>query len=180
MYSIDREVWAKILNISTRTLDRYIRSGKIRSIKKGKKVFLNNDDVEIIKRWWIQEWYEIITKDSIEDSGFQKKELVSYKDLYEKTILDSEKKDIIIKDLSYKLWVVESELKNSISLLEYKKTTFLLESTTNKSEQEKKDLEDNIKQLEEKSKNTILLNYLLIWVLFIAIIMITVLWFNSL
>ena len=37
-YTIDREEGAELLGMSTRTVDRYIRAGKIRSKKMGKKV----------------------------------------------------------------------------------------------------------------------------------------------
>ena len=48
-YTFDREMAAKELEISTRTLDRYIKAGKIRSKKIGKKIFLNTLDIEKIK-----------------------------------------------------------------------------------------------------------------------------------
>lgn len=180
MYSIDRIKWAKILNISTRTLDRYIRSGKIRSQKKWKKVFLNSDDVEVLKNWWIQEDYEVIKSREIEVNPFTKTDLVSYKNLYQDIVCKIEQKDNLIKDLSYKLGNAEAELKNSISLVEYKKTAFLLESSTNKIEHEKLQLEEKTSDLEKKLSTNKLLNTILSIFLFITIILLFVVWFSSL
>lgn len=182
MYSIDRESAAKMLEISTRTIDRYIRSGKIRTTKKWKKIFLNNQDVEIIKSWWIQEDYEVIRPTEKENTGFTIKPLDSsknYRSLYEDSLKIVEKKDEIIKDLSYKLGRVEVELKNSIPILEYKKTTFLLESSNNKTEEEKKELNTSIDGLKDKLKNQEFINIILVWLFSIMLIVIFLVWFAN-
>jgi hypothetical protein len=64
----------------------------------------------------------------------------NYKNLYEDSQKMIEKKDDLIKDLSYRLGKAEVELKNSIPMLEYRKTTFLLESSNNKTAEEKKEM----------------------------------------
>jgi hypothetical protein len=66
--------------------------------------------------------------------------IVSYKDLYEESKNQLARKDELIQDLSYRLGNLESELRNSIPMLEYKKATFLLESSQSKQEDEKKEL----------------------------------------
>ncbi|EKD66088.1 MAG: hypothetical protein ACD_49C00066G0012 [uncultured bacterium (gcode 4)] len=180
MYSIDRTKWAKILDVSTRTLDRYIRSGKIRSQKKWKKVFLNDDDVNVLKNWWIQEDYEVIKSRVVEVNPFVKTDLVSYKNLYQEIVCKLEQKDNLIKDLSYKLGNAEAELKNSISLVEYKKTAFLLESSTNKIEQEKQILTETKEKLEKNLNSNKLVNLILSIFLFLTIILLFVVWFSSL
>jgi excisionase family DNA binding protein len=40
MYKYTRQEAAEMLNISTRSVDRYIKSGKLRSKKEGKIVFV--------------------------------------------------------------------------------------------------------------------------------------------
>lgn len=60
-YTVDREEGAEELNMSTRTVDRYIRAGKIRAKKIGKKVFLHAEDVERISQGGIQEEYQILS-----------------------------------------------------------------------------------------------------------------------
>ncbi|EKE28013.1 MAG: hypothetical protein ACD_3C00111G0030 [uncultured bacterium (gcode 4)] len=184
MYSIDREQAAKELNMSTRTIDRYIRAWKIRSQKRWKKVFLHDQDIKIFKTWWIQEDYEIIEPASevIFDTWFVTKAIDStrnYKNLYEDTQKIIEKKDEIIKDISYRLGKAEVELKNSIPMLEYKKTTFLLESSNNKIAEEKKEMNDNLENLKEKVRNQELINIMLIAIFSIMLIVVFFVWFAN-
>ena len=47
-FSLDRYEAAESLAVSTRTLDRYVKAGKVRSKRVGKKVFLHDDDVEAL------------------------------------------------------------------------------------------------------------------------------------
>ncbi|HBA44785.1 TPA: hypothetical protein DEG21_04730 [Patescibacteria group bacterium] len=91
-----------------------------------------------------------------------------------------EQKDNLIKDLSYKLGNAEAELKNSISLVEYKKTAFLLESSTNKIEQEKQILTETKEKLEKNLNSNKLVNLILSIFLFLTIILLFVVWFSSL
>jgi hypothetical protein len=86
--------------------------------------------------------------------------------------------------LSYKLWKAETELKNSISLLEYRKATFLLESAKEKTEVSTKTLESEIRVLHKELKNR---NSVIIWlsILFVialafsALFVLFVQWFFS-
>ncbi len=62
--------------------------------------------------------------------------MVDYRDLYEDSLRRIGDKDRVIQDLSYRAGQAESELKNSIPMIEYKKTTFLLESAKSKTEED--------------------------------------------
>jgi excisionase family DNA binding protein len=44
-YNITREVAAKMLNISTRTIDRYIKSGKLSYKKVANKVLMAREEI---------------------------------------------------------------------------------------------------------------------------------------
>ncbi len=44
-YTFTRESAAERLQISTRTLDRHVKAGKIRSKKQGKVLYLHEDDI---------------------------------------------------------------------------------------------------------------------------------------
>lgn len=50
MYNVTREVAAKSLNISTRTIDRYIKNGKLSYKKIANKVLLAKDEVIALKQ----------------------------------------------------------------------------------------------------------------------------------
>ena len=55
MYNFTRQDAANILNVSTRSIDRYIKSWKIRTRKNGKIVYLNENDINILKWFTKQE-----------------------------------------------------------------------------------------------------------------------------
>jgi excisionase family DNA binding protein len=48
-FAIDRVEAARRLSISTRTVDRHISAGRIRTKRIGKKMFLHEEDVELIR-----------------------------------------------------------------------------------------------------------------------------------
>lgn len=142
-YSVDREKAAMLLGVSTRSIDRYIKSNKIRSRKLGKKLYLHDEDIERLRSGGIQEDFVIMTGDtesSYTDSQDEAvvtlhstpkhtmRDMVNYRELYDQANEKITLKDKMIQELSYRLGQSETELKNTISLSEYKKATFLLES----------------------------------------------------
>jgi len=186
MFTIDREDGATMLGISTRTLDRYIRAGKIRAKKKGKKVFLHSDDVLKLKGGEMEpemtmdnRSYEIQEEVALEPmTQFVTKPLiVSYKELYEESKSLLARKDELIQDLSYRLGNIETELKNSIPMLEYKKATFLLESSQTKGEDERKDLTHKVEKLADEIKKEQNTNMILIIVLSFVLMVSVFAWF---
>lgn len=48
-YDLDRIQVAELLSTSTRTIDRHIRSGRIRTRRVGKKVLLHREDVDRLR-----------------------------------------------------------------------------------------------------------------------------------
>jgi excisionase family DNA binding protein len=139
MYTISRLEGAELLSVSTRTIDRYIRLGKIRMKKIGKNIQLHEDDVERLKRGGIQEEVTIVPKPRADD-GFRTRALdtssgLDYKTLYEDAKAELERKDASVRELAYALGKIETELKNSVSLAEHKKTTYLLESSRSRTEE---------------------------------------------
>lgn len=186
-YTIDRYEGAKILGCSTRTIDRYISAGKIRSKRVGKKIFLHDEDIRIIQNGGIQEDYIVLDSEgqmvtaSHEDSSFTRRPVpVDYKQLFDDAQKSIERKDTLIQELSYRAGQAEAELKNSISMIEYKKATMLLESSKMHSEEEKKILDKKIEEittnLEQKSTINIILMILVSILLLVAVI----LWFFAL
>jgi hypothetical protein len=126
-------------------------------------MFIEEDDIENLRLQDTsrrEETYEVIS-----DSGKSQKTMKNQ--LVTPTVIDSqaiteftrlyddakrliEKKDEVILDLSYRLGKTETELKNSISLTEYKKATFLLESAKTKNDEDKTDLSRKIDTLEKE------------------------------
>ncbi|MDD2916292.1 MAG: hypothetical protein PHH70_00400 [Candidatus Gracilibacteria bacterium] len=185
-YTIDRYEGAKILGCSTRTIDRHISAGKIRSKRVGKKVFLHDEDVQIIKNGGIQEDYIVLGSDgqmvtSHEESNFVRRPvMVDYKQLFDEAQKSIERKDTLIQELSYRAGQAESELKNSISMIEYKKATMLLESSKMHSEEERKNLEEKIGEISQELTQKNITNVLLMILVSVLFVVAVILWFFAL
>ena len=189
MYKLTRQETAKKLKISTRSVDRYIKAWKLRSKKEGKIVYVNDDDIDNMISWWnnkqevIVENKNNINSEKIDDVlSYEKnnKEVslnnensnqilwTIYKDLKE----EIQKKDEIIQVLSVKLWKTEEIANNSIWLMEYKKSQFLLEESkwylNREVEELKKDKETLTKDLKYEKNSNILLIIFVILLLIIA------------
>lgn len=162
-FTLDRSEAARILSVSTRTIDRHIQSEHIRVKRVGKKIWLESNDVEALRdrdTARMKEDYEVVTQKDIPEelkseihtilpiSEKQSENTVNLVRLYENACQIIEKKDELIQDLSYKLGKTENELKNSISLSEYKKATFLLESAIQKWETDANTLSQRVAVLE--------------------------------
>lgn len=178
MYKLTRKEAADLLNISTRSVDRYIKSGKIRTKKDWKVVCVNEEDISRLKNNWdaIQEVILPSKKENNtnNDSDFvtdyipsDSKSLSVLDNIYDDLKKEIIKKDSVIQDLSIKLWRAEEMAKNSISLIEFKKSQFLLEEWKEFLSQEITDLKTEknrlLKDLNyEKSTNSILMIFILI------------------
>jgi hypothetical protein len=179
-FTLDRLGAANALEISTRTLDRYAKAGKLRSKKVGKKVFFHDADIEKIRIELSRivedsEGYsesiqnndntesystdaDIVFFDNDPTSGFQRRPLlVDYRELFEDAQKRIDEKDRVIRELSFRVGQAESELKNSVSLLEHRKTAYLLEAAKTRSDEEKAASEKvigDLKQAVDKEKTT--------------------------
>lgn len=181
MYKITREDAANLLNISTRSIDRYIRAWKLRSKKEWKIVYINEDDINNFL-WWTNKKQEVIIWNVVKEVKTKEISTNITKDsgdlsvIFDKLREDIKYKDEEIKDLSMKIWKMEEVVKNSISMIEFKKTQFLLEESKNTLisdlDNTKKELEDKNKLLKEEKK----LNYILILITIILFLVLVVVW----
>ena len=189
-FSIDRVDAAKRLGVSTRTIDRHIQAGRIRTRRIGKKMFLEEDDVEEVRLSdpsRREEDYIVIMDEKMDDTEISlegeiidgnNRQVVSHQNqmfpeflrLYDEAVANIAKKDEIIQDLSYRLGKSETELKNSIPLVEYKKTSFLLESAKSKSDSDTETLSTKVQVLEKEisKRNSMILGITILFVLVIA------------
>lgn len=155
VYSIGRADAAKLLGVSTRSIDRYIRKGKIRARKVGKLMMLHKEDVNIIVNGGVQQDYEIVT-DTPKKSSAQPEEVsTSLSTAGASEVLDilnnkMKEKDEIIQELSYKVGKLESELQNSIPKLEHRKATLMLEEAQHKRAEDAQNLKEQNHQLARK------------------------------
>lgn len=189
-YSVDREKAAMLLGVSTRSIDRYIKSNKIRSRKLGKKLYLHDEDIERLRAGGIQEDFVIMTGDSDSYAGTQDeavvtlhstpkhtmRDMVNYRDLYDQANEKIAVKDKMIQELSYRLGQSETELKNTISISEYKKATFLLESAKSQWEEEKSHMSEKVSFLENSLKREHVLVKTLVITLMVTFVVSVCLW----
>lgn len=175
MYKYTRQEVADKLNISTRSVDRYIKAWKFRSKKMWKIVYINSDDID----WIISDWenkHEIIYNKEIEknninesSSSLKKEKQVSWtlSEIYKDLKNEIEKKDELIKTLAIRVWKAEEMAKNTVSLLDFKKSQYLLEESKqnlnnelSKLEKEKLKLLNDLKI--EKKSNIVLILFVLL------------------
>ncbi len=164
MYNLTRQDVADMLNISTRSVDRYIKSWKLRSKKEWKVVYVNGDDVKNINSSSTQNWEVIMPEAnqsvqkevSIEKNTWWLTEI--YKDLRE----EIRQKDKIIQELSVKVWQTEEILKNSVSMIDFKKSQFLLEESKWHLNTRLSDLSNKNTKLKEDLKHERTTNFILI------------------
>lgn len=177
MYKLTRKEAADLLNISTRSIDRYIKSGKIRTKKDWKVVCVNEEDIAKLRNSWDNN-QEIILPTKKENKNTEENDMINENITTNKSlsVLDNiyadlknelNKKDAIIQDLSVQLWRAEEIAKNSISLIEFKKSQFLLEESKDFLTKEVTDLKHDrnrlLKDLKyEKWTNSILMIFILI------------------
>ena len=194
MYTITRQEAADQLNMSTRSIDRYIRAGKLRFKKDGKIIFINNQDIENIKGGAVK--HEVIIPEKIEnqkhsvpqtsshtpsnENTTKLQNMVQEKNsslhaIYEDLRNEVRKKDDVIQGLAIRLGQAEEIAKNSISLVEFKKSQFLLEESKWYLSQEVDTLRTDNHKLSkdlkyEKSTNTIMIFFLIALLALTAII----------
>lgn len=185
MYKITREEAANMLGISTRSIDRYIKSWKLRSKKEWKIVYINEEDINNFLWIWNKKqeviiWDVNVVKESHEEvvvnKSLSKNIDNSFWEIFDKMRFEIKLKDEEIKDLSMKIWKMEEIVKNSISMIEFKKTQFLLEESKNSLnsdlENTKKELENKSQALKEEKK----LNYILIIITVILFVVLVMIW----
>ncbi|MCX6823999.1 MAG: helix-turn-helix domain-containing protein [candidate division SR1 bacterium] len=177
MYNVTREVAAKSLNISTRTIDRYIKNGKLSYKKIANKVLLAKEEVIELKQEFAALHQELNTeivnqpnnthttsmanKGDLENSIDQKVEKFFLIFKEKEKMLEEKNKVIFV--LQQRVSELESKIQHMVALPDY-----------NKEKQEaiieKQKLEEKIGQLKGMIKNEKLKNLIFIGLSLIFII----------
>jgi predicted transcriptional regulator len=175
MYKYTRQEAADKLGISTRSVDRYIKAWKLRAKKDWKVVYVKWADVEnLLWNWEAKQEVivepKVVTNDNVEHKTIARNDeniawtLGSiYKDLKEEIV----KKDELIQSLAMRVWKAEEIAKNSVSLLDFKKSQYLLEESKSGLSKELENLEKEKEKLEwelkyEKTSNMILIIFVIV------------------
>ncbi len=162
VFTLSREDASKMLGVSTRTVDRYIHSGKIRTKRDGKLIMLHKDDVTQVKSGGTQTDYEVIAPKPtlVPTIGYDPREAQNEILRTLETII--REKDALIQELTFKLGKLESDITNTVPKLEHKKAVLALEEANSSRMhdmemivQTKKEIEDRYQR--EKLISTVLM-----------------------
>lgn len=175
-YNVTREVASKSLNISTRTIDRYIKSGKLSYKKIANKVLLAKEEVIALKQEFAtlhQELNtEIVNQSNTSTTTLSNKESTesAIDEKIDKFFLIFKEKEKILEEKNKVIFVLQQR----VSELENKIQHMIALPDYNKEKQEaiieKQKLEEKIGQLKGMIKNEKLKNLIFIWLSLIFII----------
>ena len=170
MYKYTRQEVADRLSISTRSVDRYIKAWKLRAKKEGKVVYVKWSDIEILLSGSSVKQEVIMPNVPVEEKTIQKKSehmsAWSLDSIYKDLRQEIGKKDEIIQKLSINIWRAEEIAKNSVSLIEFKKSQFLLDESRWYLNKEIEDLKSSNEKLNwdlkyEKTSNILLIIFVI-------------------
>lgn len=176
-YTVAREHAAKVLGVSTRTIDRYVKSGKLSYKKVANKVLLSKEEVSELHKDFGAFRQE--SNPEIVSSSFGNTKSIttinpsleqSIDAKIEKFFLIFNEKDKILEEknkvifmLQQRIWELEAKLKTMVALPDYtreKQETII----------EKQKLEERINILKNKIRSEKTKNLVFVWVSLILII----------
>ena len=191
MYTITRQDAAEKLNISTRSVDRYIKAWKLRTRKEGKIIYIHSWDVdnmmessddkkpEVIIPQEKTTYQNVKTQETRETSTsiMDAQSRATLEKIYLDLRWEIKQKDQTIQDLSLRLGQAQEIAKNSVSLVEFKKSQFLLEESKTHLSGELNSLRETSQELQKKLQYEKSTNYILIIFCVVLVIGLGVLWF---
>jgi len=187
MYSYTRNEAAEILAISTRSLDRYVKAGKLRSKKKGKIVYIKTEDVDKMA-WKHKTKQQVIinsgstkSKENIKTvvAGGEANNWWTLSAIYADLRREIKQKDELIQNLSVRVGRAEEIAKNSVNLVEFKKSQFLLEESKGHLSKEVWELAKENSELKSNLKYEKTTNIVLILFVIILIIVSAAIWYTG-
>lgn len=170
-YILDRNMAARLLKVSVRTLDRYLKDDKLSHVKDDGRIWLSKGEINGFRQARDERRARRILDRSGEDLSVEKatefvespvgglsqhvhKEEMNvvesvYKALYEEAKQQLEEQQKRLEGANYKVGQLEAELKNTVPMLEFQqKQVYYLET----SEDMKQRLENTTKKLQEAQK----------------------------
>ncbi|MDQ7009904.1 MAG: helix-turn-helix domain-containing protein [Candidatus Gracilibacteria bacterium] len=193
-YTLTRQDAADLVEISVRSIDRYIKSGKIRSQKRGKSVYVNDNDVKNInsssdskpiiittsseKKENINkfETKEISTKENLDNFD---KITKTFENIYTDLRNQIEKKDKIIQELSVNVGISQERVTQSISVSEHNRSQMLLEESKTHIAKQMTKLSDEKQKIEKDLKDERFDKKILIIFVFIFLSLAAYFWFKT-
>lgn len=159
---VDRIEASKILKVSTRTVDRYMRKYRLKTRKDGRRVLIKRVDIDKIIQDQIGHLVDLVNEsaekpettnltvkdvkvEKIKSGSRESIENQIYKELYTEVKADLKEKQDRLEAATYRVGQLESEVKNMVPVLDF----------SNK-ERELKDVQDSIHQKERRAKEAVI------------------------
>jgi len=135
LYTATREEAANLLRVSTRTLDRYIRKGRLKSkVSPTRNILIHTEDLEKVaqslflkksarspkKRFSKSQQKAKTVEVKTEEVKTENVEERVFRNLYEEANKDLKSKQEKLEAASFRVGQLEAQLKNSVPLLEHK------------------------------------------------------------
>lgn len=123
-FDLSRKEASGMLKVSTRTLDRYIKSKKLSSKNIAGRIMLNRDEVFNIKKGRPHRKIKKINESYIQKEQPTKKEDTEekiYQKLYEEMRIEMKVFQQRLEGANYRVGQLESQVKSSVPLLEHQK-----------------------------------------------------------
>ncbi len=175
---VDRIEASKILKVSTRTVDRYMRKYKFKTRKDGRRVLIKKNDVDKIIKEHIGRLVDIkennlneilnskettndkesnLTVKDIKIKNIKEKETKAedriYKDLYQEIKKDLTAKQERLEAATYRVGQLETQAKNMVPMLDYNKKDRALQEAYSAMDQRAKQGEELTIKLETKLRS---------------------------
>lgn len=176
-YTITRNQAANMLWVSTRTIDRYVKSGKLSYKKIANKVILNKDELAVLQSEFSSLRQEISTEliwewnSTTEISVKPASDLTALDEKLDKFYLIFQEKDKQIEEKNKIIFLLQQR----IGELEAKIQTMVALPDYNKEKQqaiaEKKALEEKLAKMTAKVKEQEMKTFVVIWFAVVCIIM---------
>ncbi|MBI5412702.1 helix-turn-helix domain-containing protein [Candidatus Peregrinibacteria bacterium] len=142
---IDREEASKVLRVSTRTLDRYLKKYRIKTRRDGRRILIKREDIDHIIHDHVGHFLDMtvdksrqilegvegvqnVSKIEVKDvqiQNFQEKEKIMesdtsvYYDLYLEAKRELRERQDRLEAATYRVGQLETQLKNMVPLLDY-------------------------------------------------------------
>ncbi len=163
-YKLTRKEAAESLDMSMRSIDRYIKAWKLRAKKKWKIVYVHNEDIANVGGNWnskkhiiitsaSKQWESEVSSTKLSKKGNIDKMTKTFDKVYSDLRTQIDKKDEMIQKLSIQVGRGEEQMRHSISVSEHNKSQMLLEESRWHITKQMSSLNEDKKSLEAELKN---------------------------
>ena len=181
MLYVDRTEASKILKVSTRTVDRYMRKYGFKTRKDGRRVLIKRNDIDKIIQEHIGRFIDIkdnnldeilnkkeseeqtdnvsnltvkdIKVEKVKKRAFKNIEGEIYKELYDETKKELKEKQQRLEAATYRVGQLEAQVKNMVPMLAYSKKEKELKEVYMSIDQKKKQSQEEIEKMEAKLRS---------------------------